>query len=68
MTFYNINFILSKNIEHWENISCFTMHVELFLQVNAKAHDIKWKLWPPRDKINFNLSPPRPPNIGIIFT
>ena len=44
---YNLHIFYSKNIEHWEYISCFTMHVELFLQVNAKAHDIKWKLGPP---------------------
>ena len=34
------------------------MHVELFLQFNAKVHDIKWKLGPPCNKSNFNLSPP----------
>ena len=34
------------------------MHVELFLQFNAKVHDIKWKLRPPCNKSNFNLSPP----------
>ena len=33
------------------------MHVESFLQFNAKAHNIKWKLGPPFDKSNFNLSP-----------
>ena len=34
------------------------MHVELFLQFNAKVHGIKWKLGPPCNKSNFNLSPP----------
>ena len=58
MTFFNINLTFSTNIEHWEYIPCFTMHVELFLQFNTKAHDVKWKLWPPCDKINFDLSPP----------
>ena len=33
------------------------MHEELFLQFNAKAHNIKWKLGPTLDKSNFNLSP-----------
>ena len=40
------------------------MHVELFLQFNAKAHDIKWKLGPPFNKSNFNLSSPY---LGINF-
>ena len=41
-----IKFTFSKNIEHIEEyISCFTMHVELFLQL--KVHDIKWKLATP---------------------
>ena len=34
------------------------MHVELFLQFNAKAHDIKRKLGPPCNKSNLNLIPP----------
>ena len=55
---YKLQIFYSKNIEHWEYISCFTMHVELFLQFNAKAHDIKWKLGPPCNKSNLNLSPP----------
>ena len=42
------------------------MHVELFLQFNAKAHDIKLKLGLPCKKGNLNLSPP--PYLGIIFT
>ena len=58
------DFTFSKNIEHWENISRFVMHVELFLLFNAKAHDIKWKLSPPFNNSNFNLSPPY---LGIIF-
>ena len=55
---YKLHIFYSKNIEHWEYISCFTMHVELFLQFNAKAHDIKWKLGPLCNKSNLNLSPP----------
>ena len=55
---YKLYIFYSKNIEHWEHISCFTMHVELFLQFNAKAHDIKWKLGPPCNKSNLNLIPP----------
>ena len=67
MTFfwYKLHIFYSKNTEHWEYISCFTMHVELFLQSNAKAHDIKLKLRPPCNKSNLNLSPPF---LGIIFT
>ena len=38
--------------------SCFTMHVELLVQFNAKAHDVKWKLGPSCNKSNFNLIPP----------
>ena len=38
--------------------SCFTMHVELLVQFNAKAHDVKWKLGPSCNKSNFNLITP----------
>ena len=38
--------------------SCFTMHVELLVQFNAKEHDVKWKLGPSCNTSNFNLITP----------
>lgn len=55
-----IFFILTSHflrlLSNWQYISCFTMDEELFLQFNGKAHDIKWKLGPPCNESNFNLS------------
>ena len=74
------DFTISKYIEHREYISCFTMHVELFLQL--QAHVIKGKLPPPPPpwkRVILILTPlppswlylylmsPPPPHLGLVF-
>ena len=55
--FFYINFTFSKIIEQLTVHFLFYNAWGIILQFNAKAHDIKWKLGPPCNESNFNLSP-----------
>ena len=54
---FYINFTFSKIIEQLTVHFLFYNAWGIILQFNAKAHDIKWKLGPPCNESNFNLSP-----------